>query len=529
MLPRLALVVLALSLGAPASARAQMTEEWDESWAGIRTLHRYGVDAAGVRQSYYVSIVDLTDPDVSVQVALNEDTWGGTKEPVRAMADRHGAAIAVNGDYWSWGTDDPSQGTTALDGFCYRAHPERSAIAFDETLARVEIGQWGTWPIADPPPDDCPAWFDHAIAAGPQFIFDGVARWDESPNASDPSVPDINGDTFFGAEAWAWDTGRQPNTAVGISADGSTMILMTCDGRGAGEAGGCRMASDVSDLLLEHGAHQGLKLDSGGSTTFYRAGHVLNFVSDGAATAPRERAVVDALLVHSRRLRPDCALAGAALEMDDGGFCFVREGRYFWAVEAGTNDLAHYTWAAEGDRDSYGRWRFDVEVPGTYRVEAFVPDAGPASAAAPYWIGDEAAPVVADQEAARGGWIDLGEHDLAAGPSEVRLEDNTGEPFRGIDDPGSRRVLFDTIRLTPVDVELPDAGAAADAGSSIDGGGGDASAPRSDAGPGEPPSEGGCGCRAAGGSDLPTAALLALLLVSATRARSRRARSGRAR
>lgn len=133
-----------------------MIDEWDESFAGIRVLHRYGIDSAGVRQNYHLALVDLTHPDVRVEVALNSDAWGGAKETVRGMADRHEAVIAVNGDYWNWGTNDPSQGTTASGGICYRAHPERSAVAFDESLSRVEIGQFGTWPIPEVPPDDCP-------------------------------------------------------------------------------------------------------------------------------------------------------------------------------------------------------------------------------------------------------------------------------------------------------------------------------------------------------------------------------------
>ena len=31
------------------------------------------------------------------------------------------------------------------------------------------------------------------------------------------------------------------------------------------------------------------------------------------------------------------ALRGEALTIDDGSFCFLRTGRYFWAEEAGEN------------------------------------------------------------------------------------------------------------------------------------------------------------------------------------------------
>lgn len=56
--------------------------------------------------------------------------------------------------------------------------------------------------------------------------------------------------------------------------------------------------------------------------------------------------------------------------------------------------------------------------------------------------GDER--VVANQEAARGTWLDLGVHDFAVTDvTEIRLEDNTGEDFSQ-----RRRVVLDAIPPT---------------------------------------------------------------------------------
>lgn len=135
---------------------------------------------------------------------------------------------------------------------------------------------------------------------------------------------------------------------MGITEDGETLILMTCDGRGAGEAAGCRMATDVVDIMLEFNAYQAMKPDSGGSTTFYFQGEVFNHVSENASTAPTERRVVDSLLVHSVRVDPGCGvrLSGDAVTIDDGSFCFVRSGPYRWAEPAGENGLSRYTYAS---------------------------------------------------------------------------------------------------------------------------------------------------------------------------------------
>ena len=104
-------------------AHAQLSDAWDEKYQGISHLVRQGTDTEGVQQSYHLAVVDLTHPSVRVQVANNSDTWKGSKERTSSMALRHGAVLAVNGDYWSWGSNDPSQGSTVIDGFCYRAHP----------------------------------------------------------------------------------------------------------------------------------------------------------------------------------------------------------------------------------------------------------------------------------------------------------------------------------------------------------------------------------------------------------------------
>lgn len=447
----------------PGAAHA-LEDTVDQRHAGIRHIHRSGVDAAGVRQNYHIAVVDLSHPQIRVQVANNRDTWGGAQETVSGMARRHGATLAVNGDYWSWQPNDKPQGTTVVDGYCYRAHPERSAIAFSQDKSRVEIGRFGTWPIADPPPDDCPGWIDQAISAGPQFLYGGEFRWEERPHPENARHPNINEDTFLGTEAWQWDTARQPNTAVGISADGRSLILITCDGRGAGGAGGCRMGREMPALMREFGAHDALKLDSGGSTTFYYDGRVQNFPSGGT-----ERAVVNALLVFSDPEPPppppSCEIPTDGI-IDDQSPCTERHGRFWWPQEQGYGGGAQYTWAiADAERDSWVSWRFEIPRTGTYRLEAFVDGTGALSQSVPYQIlsGGERLSVRLDQSSARGGWGELGRFLLPAGTVTVEAADNTGESFFGNDDPRNRKFIFDALRIReesarPPDTDAPDAG-----------------------------------------------------------------------
>jgi hypothetical protein len=61
-----------------------------------------------------------------------------------------------------------------------------------------------------------------------------------------------------------------PRTAVGVSSDGRYLILLAIDGRQPGYSIGATLG-EVADWLQRFGAHDGLNLDGGGSTTMVRA------------------------------------------------------------------------------------------------------------------------------------------------------------------------------------------------------------------------------------------------------------------
>ncbi len=83
--------------------------------------------------------------------------------------------------------------------------------------------------------------------------------------------------------------GRNPRTAVGVTADG-TLLLVTVDGRRKTSVG---MTLDELGVLFEYlDATWALNLDGGGSTTMVVQGDILNRPSDG-----NERAVGSSLLV----------------------------------------------------------------------------------------------------------------------------------------------------------------------------------------------------------------------------------------
>lgn len=62
-----------------------------------------------------------------------------------------------------------------------------------------------------------------------------------------------------------YHTSRQPRTAIGLSPDGNTLILVVVDGRQPNYSEGATI-DELADVLLQFGAYNALNLDGGGSS-----------------------------------------------------------------------------------------------------------------------------------------------------------------------------------------------------------------------------------------------------------------------
>ena len=78
-------------------------------------------------------------------------------------------------------------------------------------------------------------------------------------------------------------TSRHPRTAAGWTKDG-TLLLLVVDGRSKASRGAT--LAETGRMLLAHGAHEGLNLDGGGSSTLWVAGRILNTPSDRSGERP---------------------------------------------------------------------------------------------------------------------------------------------------------------------------------------------------------------------------------------------------
>ncbi len=84
---------------------------------------------------------------------------------------------------------------------------------------------------------------------------------------------------------------RHPRTAIGISKDGTKIILAVVDGRTKKSMG--VSLPELAELMLKFGAYSAVNMDGGGSSTMAIDGKVVNAPSDPAG----ERPVSDALVV----------------------------------------------------------------------------------------------------------------------------------------------------------------------------------------------------------------------------------------
>jgi hypothetical protein len=104
-------------------------------------------------------------------------------------------------------------------------------------------------------------------------------------------------------------TGRQPRSAVGVSRDGQTLILMTVDGRGI-SVGATHL--ELAELLRNAGAYNAMHLDGGGSATMVvqenERYNVVNTPSEGT-----QRRVVNVLGIFDTAEPGE--MTGIALEM----------------------------------------------------------------------------------------------------------------------------------------------------------------------------------------------------------------------
>ncbi len=260
---RLRVVAFACLLSTGADA---IGEDWQQVAQGIEYRHflQPGLDAHAVR-------VNLDD-DCVRPIASTADDRGLT---VSEFARRHAATVAVNGDYFDERFDPI--GLAMGNGVVWAR--ARAGVRRQEVVGvggkRVEI-----FPRASPLSDPAP-WMTGAVSGWPMLV--------------EKCQPEsrLPGSDFF-------TLAPHPRTALGLSRDRRTLLLLVAEGRREDVPG--PTLPELAELMAELGACTAVNLDGGGSSALWVGDRIVSRPSDGF-----ERAVGNQLAIV---MGPGCGPAG---------------------------------------------------------------------------------------------------------------------------------------------------------------------------------------------------------------------------
>lgn len=238
---------------------------------GVR-YERRAVHRGGLHATVHALVVDLCDPAIEVRATAPGE--GG--RTTSSWARRVGAIAAVNGDYFSparYVPLGPARGNGRTWPEAPWEHRDALFVAAPGGEVAVIDGPEGAAPWRAVMPLLSSRWTE-LVAVRERVLVSGVVR-------ESPAIPH--------------DGERHPRTAIGLTADRRTLMLVVVEGRSERATGAT--VRELGEILRDLGAWDGMKLDGGGSSTLFIAGAgVMNRPSDGA-----ERAVATHLGVIVRR------------------------------------------------------------------------------------------------------------------------------------------------------------------------------------------------------------------------------------
>lgn len=274
----------------PAGAWARDT--WKEPYEGVKVLIReVKDDKSGDLIRFYAAIIDVSRPDIHVVVSPPRYRGKRTSK----FAEQMGAQVALNGGFWKLVSKAPI-GPVVSAGRPWSGWVKDRRVGF---FAMTKDGRAWIQPpqvTSLPPPEE--AWM--VVSGMPVLVQDG-------------QVGKVRGCGYICME--------HPRSAVGVSADGKTIYLVSTDGRTEGFKS--TTPGKVAEFLLELGAWDAITLDGGGSTTMYveAMGGMINTPPEG-----KERSVLnhigiiigDAPILHRSEAAPPATPSPSADVSTDG-------------------------------------------------------------------------------------------------------------------------------------------------------------------------------------------------------------------
>ena len=386
--------------------------------------------------------------DWGVQVALNGDFY--KTGPVRVYGDAVGSGVR-------WPLNQTGLDSAYSSEWYYRDYgwlafaPDRveythtkwvkdNAASFGGAL-----GGWSPTTAAPTPPDDTLA----IVSGFPALVVEGTQVTCTSPTASScfPDRSDMRA--------------RHPRSAIGLTADQETLLLVVVDGRTSRASG--MYGAELADLLAQLGAWQAYNLDGGGSSQLWLEDRGYANNVSGNNSGGGTRSVANHIGVYTdggaaRGSRPGhCAseppcqiIPPAGGELDDAGACFQGFGSpEYWRTEpVGYGGSLRWTNAYTASApDNWSWFRIHPEEAGDYLVEWHaVADYAIYNAVRAVLRADGVDHELTVNQRGLDGWQPLGTFTFAAGGDQYYAiyDDVTGSVASG------QRMVSDGLRLTRV-------------------------------------------------------------------------------
>jgi exopolysaccharide biosynthesis protein len=203
--------------------------------------------------TYFVADITLASP-TGLRSAFAKDTFGeNVLEVPSAMAERVGAVVAVNGDYYGF----RSSGIEIRNGATFRDKGARQGLVIDKdgsfrlydetTTNATQLLAAGAW---------------HTLSFGPGLVDAGAVL---------SGIDKVEIDTNVGNHSIQ---GYQPRTAVGMIAPGH-VVFVVVDGRSAGYSRGMTLP-ELAQTMKDLGCEVAYNLDGGGSSALWFNGDIRN-------------------------------------------------------------------------------------------------------------------------------------------------------------------------------------------------------------------------------------------------------------
>ncbi len=430
----------------PAAAVSLKLVSKKTSWAGVEVRH---YTTTSPKTKLWLARIALCAKGVHVTATKAPSSLASTG----SWAAKQAVKLATNGDFYKTGpvrvygqavgdgNPWPLKQTGVWSGYSwewfYKKHGWIALLHDDVTFSHSQwikknkAKSWGLkqgWKpktVTTSLPDGVVA----LVSGFPELVVEGKQVTCSSPTAKScfPDRSDMRA--------------RHPRTAMGLTADRKTLLLMVVDGRTSISKG--MYGAELAEVMFKLGAWEAFNVDGGGSSQMWRSGSGYLNNAKGNNMSSSYRSVANHWGVFAgssagKSSRPGHCVSSAPCQVlppkggviDDKSTCFQTFGppKYWRTEKAGFAGQLRWTNAFKTHQPSnWAWWRIHTSEAGTYRIDVHVDKKWSVHKAVHYRV--QAKGKAYDKTvnpAGKQGWLTLGQYAFAKGGEQwLRIIDQT--------------------------------------------------------------------------------------------------------